>query len=132
MPDCKHALRRRDVVMPALESMAPPNDNHPMATGQFNGAGTADLARYRVQRHFTDHRALAPGDAIEYAPKSPAERRAFDKLRAAGVIRETHPAHYWFDLDRMGRERPPRDFKRYVGIALGLVAVALAWMLVKS
>jgi hypothetical protein len=85
-----------------------------------------------VQRHFTDHRALAPGDAIEYAPGSPAERRAFDKLRATGVIRETHPAHYWFDLDRMGRERPRRDLKTYVGLALGLVAVVLAWMLWKS
>lgn len=103
-----------------------------MAMGQLDTSGTTDLARYRVQRHFADHRALGPGEAIEYAPKTAAERRAFDKLRDAGVIRETHPAHYWFDLDRMGRKRPPRDFKRYVGVALGLVAVALAWMLWNS
>ncbi|ODP37361.1 hypothetical protein [Sphingomonas turrisvirgatae] len=100
--------------------------------GQFDISGTADLARYRVQRHFADHRALAPGDAIEYAPKTPAERRAFDKLHAAGVIRETHPAHYWFDLDRMGRERPPRKVKTYVALALGAVVAVLTWMLARS
>lgn len=101
-----------------------------MAVGNLNGA--ADLAQYRVQRHFADHRAFAPGDAIEYAPASPNERKAFDKLRAAGVIRETLPAQFWFDLDRMGRARPKRDPKTYVAVALGLVVAALAWMLVNS
>ena len=101
-----------------------------MAMGQFS---TSDLAHYRVQRHFADHRAVAPGDAIEYAPSTPAERKAFDRLRAAGVIRETSPAQYWFDLDRMGRgSRPRRNPKTYVAWALGAVVVALAYMLVTS
>jgi hypothetical protein len=101
-----------------------------MAAGHFGTNGISDLARYRVQRHFADHRALAPGDAIEYAPASPAERKAFDRLRASGVIRETAPAQYWLDLDHMGRERPRRDAKTYVAIALGLVLAALAYMLI--
>lgn len=96
-------------------------------------SGAADLAQYRVQRHFADHRAVAPGDAIEYAPATPAERKAFDRLRAVGVIRETQPAQYWFDLDRMGRSpRPRHNAKTYVAIALGTVVAALAWMLVTS
>jgi hypothetical protein len=115
-----------------LEKRSAASDNRIMAMGQLTTSGTTDLARYRVQRHFADHRALAPGDAIEYAPKTPAERRAFDKLHAAGVIRETHPAYYWFDLDRMGRERPPRNVKAYIAIALGVVVAALTWILYKS
>lgn len=104
-----------------------------MALANLNSSGPSDLAQYRVQRHFADHRAVAPDDAIEYAPASPAERKAFDRLRQRGVIRETAPAQYWFDLDRMGRSpRPRRNPKTYVAIALGLVVCALAWMLVSS
>lgn len=103
-----------------------------MKMGQFTANGASDLAQYRVQRHFADHRAVAPGDAIEYAPASPAERKAFDRLLASGVIREAAPAQYWFDLDRMGRETPKRDVKTYVALALGIVLAALAYMLVSS
>jgi hypothetical protein len=116
----------------ALETLRTAPDNHGMTVAKLNGSGASDLAQYRVQRHFADHHALAPGDAIEYAPASPAERKAFDKLRDTGVIRETHPAHYWFDLDRMGREKPKRDPKSYVAAALVLVVLALAYMLVTS
>jgi hypothetical protein len=94
--------------------------------------GASDLLQFRVQRHFADHRAFAPGDAIEYAP-GPAERKAFERLRATGVIREAAPAHYWFDLDRMGhgRERQ-RDLKRLVAIGLGIVIACLAYMLYRG
>lgn len=92
--------------------------------------GSRDLAQFRVQRHFVDHAAIAPGDAIEYVPSGPVERRAFDRLLASGVIRQTAPAQYWFDLDRMGRrrERKPNP-KRFVMIALWVVLAALAYML---
>ena len=92
--------------------------------------GKPDLAQFRVQRHFADHRAIAPGDAIEYVPSGPVERRAFDRLLASGVIRQAAPAYYWFDLDRMGRNRKrKRDPKRLVAIALGLVLACLAYLL---
>ncbi|MEG3179279.1 hypothetical protein [Sphingomonas sp. LT1P40] len=83
-----------------------------------------DLSQHRVQRHFADHRALAPGDAIEYVPSGPAERKAFDTMIERGVIRQTSPATYWFDLDRMGRtRRQPRDWRWPVAIAfIALVA----------
>lgn len=94
------------------------------------GAGSSDLAQYRVQRHFADHRAMTPRDAIEYAPSSPTERKAFERLRALGVIREAQPAYYWFDLDRMGQDqRRKRNPKTYVALALGIVLVCLAYML---
>lgn len=92
--------------------------------------GPSDLAQFRVQRHFADHRAIAPRDAIEYAPPGPVERRAFDELRASGVIREAAPAYYWFDLDRMGRSRrPKRNVKKLVAIALGIVLACVAIIL---
>lgn len=97
------------------------------------GRGLSDLAQYRVQRHFVDHRALTPGQAIEYAPSGADERKAFDRLLNSGVIRETHPAHYWFDLDRMGRGGGRRgNPKRNIAIALGLVVAVLTYLLYKS
>lgn len=95
--------------------------------------GSPDLAQFRVQRHFADHRAVAPGDAIEYVPSGPVERRAFDRLLASGVIRQTAPAQYWFDLDRMGRSRErKRNPKRVAMILLGIVLAALAYMLYRG
>ena len=89
-------------------------------------SGSSDLAQFRVQRHFADHRAVSPDTAIEYAP-GPVERRAFDRLRASGVIREAHPAHYWFDLDRMGHDlRKKRNPKAYVAAALGAILALIA------
>jgi len=91
---------------------------------------SSDLAQFRVQRHFADYRAFAPGDAIEYAPSGPVERKAFDRLRAAGVIREAAPAYYWFDLDRMGGDsRRKWDVKKLVATALGIVLVILTILL---
>ncbi|WP_423601779.1 hypothetical protein [Sphingomonas sp. MS122] len=75
---------------------------------------------------------MTPRDAIEYAPPSPVERKAFEQLRAAGVIREAQPACYWFDLDRMGREPRRRDPKTYVAIALAVVLACLAYMLYRG
>lgn len=93
-------------------------------------ADPSNLSQYRVQRHFTEHRAVSPGSAIEYAPTSPVERKAFDRLRDAGVIREAHPAHYWFDLDRMGQDRSSaRNPKLKVALALGSVLAFAAWYL---
>ncbi len=91
--------------------------------------GASDLGQFRVQRHFAHHRAISPGTAIEYAPGK-VERAAFDRLRDAGVIREAHPAHYWFDLDRMGQDRSgARNPKLRVAIALGSVLAFAAWYL---
>ncbi|WP_337846487.1 hypothetical protein [Sphingomonas sp.] len=92
-------------------------------------ASTNDLSHFRVQRHFAEHRAISPATAIEYAP-GPVERAAFDRLRASGVIREAQPAHYWFDLDRMGRDhQPARNPKLRIALALGAVLAFAAWYL---
>lgn len=95
--------------------------------------GPSNLAQFRVQRHFADHRAFAPGDAIEYAPAGPIERKAFDQLRALGVIREAQPACYWFDLDRMGHDRRrKRNPKKLVAIVLGIVLAGLTYLLYRG
>jgi hypothetical protein len=95
--------------------------------------GSSDLGQFRVQRHFADHRAFAPGDAIEYAPAGPVERRAFDQLRATGVIREAQPAYYWFDLDRMGHGRKRRrNPKKVIAIVLGIVLAILTILLARG
>lgn len=95
--------------------------------------GSSDLAQYRVQRHFADHRAFTPLDAIEYAPSGPVERKAFERLRVSGVIREAQPAYYWFDLDRMGQDRRrTRNPKTLVAIALAVVLACLAFMLYRG
>lgn len=89
--------------------------------------GASDLGQFRVQRHFAEHRAISPGSAIEYAP-GPGERVAFDRLRDMGVIRQAHPAHYWFDLDRMGQDRSrERNPKLRIALALGAVLAVAAW-----
>lgn len=94
--------------------------------------GSSDLAQFRVQRHFADHRAVSPDTAIEYAP-GPVERRAFDQMRASGVIREAHPAHYWFDLDRMGQDRRrKRNPKTLVAAALGAILALIAIWVFRS
>lgn len=93
--------------------------------------GASDLGQFRVQRHFAEHRAISPGTAIEYAP-GPVDRAAFDRLHARGVIREAHPAHYWFDLDRMGQDRrQARNPKARIALILGgVLAIAAYYFLI--
>lgn len=99
----------------------------------FGGGDARNLGQYRVQRHFADHRAVTPGTAIEYAPPGAVERKAFEKLRESGVIRQTSPAHFWFDLDRMGRgRRRTRNPKLPIAIALSAVLIVLTYMLYRS
>ena len=99
-------------------------------TSSLSANGASDLAHFRLQRHFADHRAVSPGTTIDYAPPGPVERKAFDRMRELGVIREAHPAHYWFDLDRMGRERTRgRNPKARVALILmAVLALTAIWV----
>ncbi|PKP89428.1 MAG: hypothetical protein CVT77_17855 [Alphaproteobacteria bacterium HGW-Alphaproteobacteria-16] len=94
--------------------------------------GESDLAQFRVQRHFADHRAISPDTAIEYAPSGPVERKAFERLRAVGLIQEAHPAHYWFDPDRMGAPRRQRNPKTRVAILLATLLAIAGYFMFRS
>lgn len=116
-----------------MDRSAPDYGGMVFGSTSLSSGGSADLAQFRVQRHFADHRAFAPGDAIEYAPSGPVERKAFDRLRAAGVIREAQPAYYWFDLDRMGHARKrKRNPKQLVAILLGILLAILTLLLLRG
>lgn len=80
----------------------------------------AATAKYRVQAHFMALHAIAPGDAIEYLPPGPKERKEFDRLRRAEVIRQTMPAYYWLDMTRLDADERKRERRK------GPIAVAAA------
>ncbi|QDZ06530.1 hypothetical protein FPZ24_02795 [Sphingomonas panacisoli] len=53
--------------------------------------------RGRIAEAMLAAHALAPEDAIEFAP-DPRDGAEFAKLRAAGIVREVPGGRYWFDL----------------------------------
>jgi hypothetical protein len=87
----------------------------------------AARARQRVVNHFCVLHAIGPGDAIEYLPGSPLERRQFDLMRARGIIREAAPGHYWIDLAAHDAAVERRR-RRLVPIVIA-ICVFVAWVL---
>lgn len=88
-------------------------------------AAAAVVARAKrlIQHTFFSSDAVRPERAIPYEPDSRAERRIFERYRAAGAIHEASPGRYWLDLpayDRLLQERFVR-----VRVALLFVIVAL-------
>lgn len=84
----------------------------------------ASTAKYRVQAHFMAHHAITPNDAIEYLPPGPRERKEFDRLRRAEIIRQSMPAYYWLDMTRLDAEER-RQERRKGPIAI-VAAIVLA------
>lgn len=83
--------------------------------------------RGRIAEAMLAAHALAPEDAIAFTP-DPRDAAAFDKLRAAGVVREVPGGRVWFDLvayhlrdQAAGRVRAMWAF----GLALVLAAIAV-------
>lgn len=94
----------------------------------------SDLDRHRVRAHFAAQRAVAPGEAIEYAPPGAGEMSAFTELRRSGLIRDAAPGHYWLDLDRMASERKRISRAKIAGAvvlaALGMVVLMLVFRVI--
>ena len=42
--------------------------------------------------------AIGPDDAIAFQPRDAPEQATFDRLRANGIVRETVPGRFYFDL----------------------------------
>jgi hypothetical protein len=53
--------------------------------------------RGRIAEAMLAAHALAPEDAIEFVPES-RDLGAFEKLRAAAIVREVSGGRFWFDL----------------------------------
>lgn len=83
--------------------------------------------RGRIAAAMLAAHALAPEDAIAFAP-DPRDAAAFEKLRAAAIVREVPGGRFWFDLvayhlreQALGRVRAMWAS----GIALVVAAVAV-------
>ncbi|MES2058402.1 MAG: hypothetical protein V4564_20865 [Pseudomonadota bacterium] len=84
--------------------------------------------RGRTAEIFLARHAITPGDAIEHVPAQ-RDRRAFERLRAKGIVREAAPGRYWFnipaalaDAEALSRRMVPIA----VGVALLVVVAAIA------
>ncbi|HXH16460.1 MAG TPA: hypothetical protein VNJ10_10050 [Sphingomonas sp.] len=75
---------------------------------------------------FLARHAIGPDDAIAFVPRDPRERRAFDGLRERGVVRETFPGRYYFDLAAHYAAAERRN-RLVVPIAI-LLSVLIAWI----
>ncbi len=75
---------------------------------------------------FLARHAIGPGDAIALAPRDAAERSAFDRLRANGIVREASPGRYYFCLDAHYAAADRR--RRFAVPILILASVLIAWI----
>ena len=88
-------------------------------------------ARHRVMGDFCAMHAISAEDAIAYQPRTPAEREAFDRMRARRIVREAIKGHYWLDhrayqaeTDAWRRRAIPITVFACVVIALALMIAA--------
>ena len=71
-------------------------------------AAAVAKARRDVQHHFFSQDAVRADSAVAFDPASNLQRRQFERMQRAGVIREGKPGLYWIDIvayDREMRER---------------------------
>jgi hypothetical protein len=88
-------------------------------------AAAAIVARLRreVEQLFFDNDAFSPDRAIEFEPRASIQQRYLEQLMAEGVVHETSPGHYWFDLP-VHREMQRQRFAWTMRI-LALAAIVL-------
>lgn len=104
-----------------LVGPTPPSSNlppriHPAALRVRGRIATAMLALH----------AISPEDAVEFTPES-RDVREFDRLRAAGIVREVPGGRYWYDLvayHLRDRARSRTAMIWTVGVAVTLAALA--------
>jgi hypothetical protein len=106
----KNVLEPSGVVAPAMAHTAPDP--------------TFFRVRGRVPAAFAARHAIASEDAIAFTP-DPPDVRAFERLRAVGVIRQAGN-RFWLDLPRYHAEEEARR-RRMWPIGLG-IAVLLAML----
>lgn len=75
---------------------------------------------------FLARHAIGPNDAIAFLPRDPAEQADFDRLRARGIVRQTVPGNFYYDLDAhyVAIERR----RRFVVPVAIVVSILIAWI----
>jgi hypothetical protein len=82
--------------------------------------------RGRIAEAMLALHAIAPEDAVDYSPE-PRDAREFDRLRAAGIVREVPGGRYWFDLIAYHlRERARSRVATMWAFGIALVVAAVA------
>lgn len=80
-------------------------------------------ARQRIANYFYAMHAISAEDAVRYLPQQPDERRQFEQLRAAGIVREAGRGDYW--LDRAGFRAAEDALSRAVAPWVMLLALLI-------
>jgi len=84
-------------------------------------------ARREIQHHFFSSDAVRADRAIPFEPATGIERRQFERMLGAGIIREERPDAYWLDV--VAYDVDLRARHRRVKIALILLLAILVVML---
>ena len=83
-------------------------------------------ARRQISGHFMHHRAIAPGDAVDFVPDRPIVKRQFEKMLARGVVKQAGAGRYWLDIDAYNADIARRRGRLVpVVIALAILAAVL-------
>ncbi len=82
-------------------------------------------ARRRVAGYFLSRDAVRPNDAVQFATRSPMQRRMFERLLDAGVIRSAGNDTYFLDVVAYEetRERRRKRLITAAGAALGFAVL---------
>lgn len=85
------------------------------------------VAERRLARHFVAAGAVSMADAIAYTCASPAEKRAFARLKGGDVLRTDGQGRWWLDEAQWQQRRSHRRTRAVLAlIAFGAVAAAAA------
>ncbi len=80
-------------------------------------------ARRDVQHRFFSNDAVRPDCAIAFEPKSRLQRKQFERMLSAGIVREAKPGQYWMDVVAYDSDRQRRF--RLLRIVLLVVVLIL-------
>ncbi|MCW3848991.1 hypothetical protein OF829_17265 [Sphingomonas sp. LB-2] len=92
-------------------------------------AHATNRASQEITGHFMALHAISAGDAAAFVPRRPAVQREFDRMRAAGVVREAIKGHYWLDVPAYYADVQKRRSKMVPIVIAVSLAIAGAIML---
>jgi len=82
------------------------------------------IAERRIVEHFQAVGAVSAADAVEYEPKQPRMRRAFDRLKGSDVMRAAGRGRWYVDEAKWDKRRGFRR-SRIAGAVVLAVAVGV-------